>query len=203
MKRFRIVALALATLGAVLLTTAAAMAAQSTVWLNVRSGPGTNYAVIDVLAPGETVTVRRCAEGTNWCYIVHDGPDGWVYATYLTSDPGAGPDEHAGPSFSITFGFPDFWFRFGTPNGPRMGTGWVCFYEEENYQGRRFCERPGDEDRRLSRFWDDEISSIRIIGTARVLICTRANYRGHCRVLVNSRRSLGIYDDEITSFSVR
>lgn len=52
--------------------------------LNVRSGPGTNYRPIDVLHPGERVSVDGCQYG--WCYISHRGPDGWVSQRYLQAD---------------------------------------------------------------------------------------------------------------------
>src|SRR5690606_1582996 len=40
--------------------------------VNVRSGPGTGYAVVDALRRGERVDVQRC-QGS-WCYVVKPGP---------------------------------------------------------------------------------------------------------------------------------
>jgi uncharacterized protein YraI len=90
MKRKSIMQLAtklLATgIGAVALLASAGAAladpATATAAVNVRSGPGTSYAVIDTLYPGESVDVRNC-QGS-WCYVVHSGPDGWVAAGYLS-----------------------------------------------------------------------------------------------------------------------
>jgi len=59
----------------------AAEAATATAAVNVRSGPGTGYSVLDTLTPGEYVSVRGCSGG--WCYITHPGPDGWVSANYI------------------------------------------------------------------------------------------------------------------------
>ncbi len=67
-----------------LMGTAAAFAAsaEATSPVNVRSGPGTSYSVVDQLYAGENVDVRACQGG--WCRITHSGPDGWVSANYLT-----------------------------------------------------------------------------------------------------------------------
>lgn len=83
----KLVASALATL-AVLATTAAASAAPAfaTNNVNVRSGPGTGYAIVDALRRGEQVDVQYCRG--SWCFIQKRGPDGWVSSNYLTSGGG-------------------------------------------------------------------------------------------------------------------
>lgn len=75
-------AVALATLGVASAAQAAPAYASSTV--NVRSGAGTGYAVVDVLRRGERVDVDYCRG--SWCYVNKSGPDGWVSANYLASD---------------------------------------------------------------------------------------------------------------------
>jgi len=75
--------------GAILLgaaTAAFAAEAQATTAVNVRLGPGTQYGIVDQLAPGERVDVLGCS-GT-WCQISHPGPDGWVSAKYLARSDG-------------------------------------------------------------------------------------------------------------------
>ncbi|WP_404402789.1 SH3 domain-containing protein [Pelagibacterium halotolerans] len=51
--------------------------------LNVRSGPGTQFRVLDALYAGERVDVEYCRGG--WCFIhQYDyDPSGWVSANYL------------------------------------------------------------------------------------------------------------------------
>lgn len=68
---------------ALLATTAAAFAAPAyvTANVNVRSGPGTGYGVIDTMRRGEQVDVQQCRG--SWCFIEKRGPDGWVSASYL------------------------------------------------------------------------------------------------------------------------
>ena len=82
--RNKIIATGLATL-AVIATTAAASAAPAVATgnVNVRSGPGTGYAVVDTLRRGEQVNVQQCRG--SWCYVEKRGPDGWVSANYLSS----------------------------------------------------------------------------------------------------------------------
>lgn len=53
--------------------------------LNIRTGPGTDFRVVDVLSRGEHVEVHDCHRG--WCRISHHGPDGWVSARYLSNAP--------------------------------------------------------------------------------------------------------------------
>jgi polysaccharide export outer membrane protein len=64
--------------------------------VNVRSGPGVNFALLGNLVGGQVVDVIRCQN--NWCLIDSVGPDGWVSAEYLASvgdvsslPPGIGP----------------------------------------------------------------------------------------------------------------
>ncbi|WP_171015875.1 SH3 domain-containing protein [Devosia sp. FKR38] len=57
--------------------------------VNVRSGPGTYYGVVDTLRRGERVDVQQCRG--SWCYVEKRGPDGWVSANYLSR--GGGYDD--------------------------------------------------------------------------------------------------------------
>ncbi len=124
--------IASACAGLILLTGAAmASPAQTTNALNVRSGPGTGYRVIDVLKPREWVDVQTCRRN-GWCYIRQHGRDGWVSSNYLTDRPyhrervvpPRGPRwghrhrdypryrHHRGSSAEFTFRFGNGGFRF-------------------------------------------------------------------------------------------
>jgi hypothetical protein len=70
---------------------ATAAPAYATGNVNVRSGPGTHYGVIDALRRGEQVDVQQCRGG--WCYVEKRGPDGWVSANYLARDGRGGWDD--------------------------------------------------------------------------------------------------------------
>ncbi len=56
--------------------------------VNVRSGPGTEFMRVDTLNGGEQVNITECSG--NWCYVQHEGPDGWVSANYLVAAGGGG-----------------------------------------------------------------------------------------------------------------
>lgn len=85
----KILTSALATIGLLAATTASlAVGAHATVSLNVRSGPGTSFNVLDVLFAGENIDVTECVtqNSKNWCRIEHSGPDGWVSSSYLEAN---------------------------------------------------------------------------------------------------------------------
>ena len=89
-----------------LLSAGAAMAAVATASVNVRTGPGTVYGVVDVLHPGEYVTVNGQSGG--WCRVSKAGPNGWVSCAFLTG--GMGPrvnvfPRYREPSINFSFGF--------------------------------------------------------------------------------------------------
>ena len=84
MQMSRITRIALiSTLVAATSAAAFAMEAETTTTLNIRTGPGSAYVVLDTLGAGEVVQVDEC-QSNGWCMIYHDGPDGWVSSRYLT-----------------------------------------------------------------------------------------------------------------------
>ncbi|MHA6690580.1 SH3 domain-containing protein [Devosia sp. A449] len=127
--------------------------ATSTANVNVRSGPGTSYGVVDVLRRGDRVEVTGCRGG--WCYIEKRGPDGWVSANYLNSRRGNGGGYNVSPGFS-------FEFNFGTaptpqrPRPPRPdnggwhGGGWNGGHGD--WGGDR--DRDRDDGPRRPRYWN-------------------------------------------------
>jgi uncharacterized protein YraI len=60
--------------------------ATATADLNIRSGPGPQYASIGFIASGESATVDGCLQGSKWCRVTFDGVTGWSYSDYLTAD---------------------------------------------------------------------------------------------------------------------
>lgn len=88
---FRKLAATALMLAGVMVLPAVAMAANAftTGTVNVRSGPGTNYARIATLPAGTSVDVRRCE--VNWCNILRSGLRGWVSANFLSG--------YSGPSY--------------------------------------------------------------------------------------------------------
>lgn len=100
------------------LSAGAALAATATASVNVRSGPGTQYRVVDTLSPGQRVSVTD--ESGGWCEINQSGPDGWVSCRYLTDGNYGRSYRDDRPSVSIQFGFGNV-DRPHRPNWPGMG----------------------------------------------------------------------------------
>jgi hypothetical protein len=132
-------------------------AAVVTTNVNMRVGPGTSYAVVDVLFTGDQVAVNRCRSG--WCLVDFGRDRGWVSQTFLRqliSSPGGG-NRPGGPGFDFA--------------------GRACFFENADFRGRSFCLRQGEEDRSLGR-WENRITSISIEGRSTTVdACTDRNFR--------------------------
>lgn len=126
-----------ATATAVLLATSAASAAQATGSVNVRSGPGTSFGVVDSLSAGESVDVGEC-RSNGFCYITHSGPDGWVSSRYLTNDRqerSERPRSNSNVTFSFSFGRGDgFSFDAGRPRGRNELVCLVTFFERSQVE---------------------------------------------------------------------
>lgn len=198
---------------AALATAAPAAAAVANTNVNVRATPG--GTIVDVLMRGEQATIVGRVGG--WCEVRKPGPDGYVACRYLSDgdfyyddDDDDRDDRRVNADVSISFGIPGFRFSIGSgdfdrpgrPDYPRRGR--VCFYEHVNYEGDRFCARPGDRDRSLSSSWNDTISSIRVSGGAEALVCEHFNYDGRCVVIDRDRRNLGRGgNDRISSYRIR
>jgi uncharacterized protein YraI len=54
--------------------------------LNMREGPGTNYAVVGVIPQGAPVDVLGCM--ANWCEVSYGGMEGYASRGYLDTDDG-------------------------------------------------------------------------------------------------------------------
>jgi len=206
---------ALATMGIVITASSAfAYTAKSSAALNVRSGPGTGYNVVDALYTGEKVNVEKCTKSRKWCYVTHTGANGWVAASYLQKVGSHKPKPTPTPTPSepdITFGFQfgsnGSSFTFGLSNGnnnwhdPEPKKAKICFFSQPNFNGKKACVNAGAKDRLLSPKWNDRISSIKIIGDASVTVCKHKNFKGICRTIDHSVPKLGFrLNNEISSF---
>src|SRR5690606_28831547 len=81
---------ALAVASAALALPGIAMAASATSYtdLNLRAGPGPQYAVIGVLHPDTPVVVEGCIEGGSWCQVAFGDQQGWAYSRYIAVETG-------------------------------------------------------------------------------------------------------------------
>lgn len=86
----------------VVLGAGVASAAVATASVNVRTGPGTGYNVVDTLRPGEQVAIIDQRGG--WCAVQKSGPNGWVSCAYLSNSV-RDRSYRDGPNVSLSFGF--------------------------------------------------------------------------------------------------
>ena len=63
----------------------AALSASATTELNLRAGPGPEYAIESVIPAAGDVEVVGCLDNGEWCEVSFDGQQGWAYAAYLTT----------------------------------------------------------------------------------------------------------------------
>ncbi len=115
------------------------------------------------------------------------------------------------PNFNLSFNFPQGSFTIGN-GGVSVGIGngdddeddisQVCFYSGSNYAGSRFCVDEGDSIARLPASWNDRISSFRNPDGLRVRVCLDRYYED-CRLYTTNARTLGSFNDDISSLRVR
>ena len=99
---FRFVLLILvAILGFTARADAQAHQAQTSTALNVRQGPGTQYAVIGTVPGGRIVIVDGCAPGYAWCTIRYNALQGWASARYLRDPQRGAPVADIGQQLGI------------------------------------------------------------------------------------------------------
>lgn len=192
------VSAALAVAGLMACSSAAlAVEAMAKSAVNVRTGPGTSYGIVDQLTAGEVVNVTECAP-SNFCFVERDGADGWVSANYLTSveEDEEEVDEGGGANPDCSFGF------VITPSGPQMSVNCgdapmppmppappepeeddeptACFYTGNNFTGDQLCLGVGIRNS-LNATFNNKISSVELSNGARARLCDGPNLTGTCR----------------------
>ncbi len=187
-----------------------AVEAAATSDLNVRTGPGTNFGIVDTLYAGEVVEATEC-QANGWCYVEHDGPDGWVSSSYLTMAPATPESSNPDCQLKLTIGpsGPSLEIVCGGDGGGGGGGGVTppvgdeaCFYTNSGFGGQHFCYAPGTMNSLASAF-NNKISSIDLHGNAKVVICEKPNLKGFCRIGNNDEPALGSFlNDRISSLQV-
>lgn len=196
---------------------AAALAETRTVTSNAQMRDGNNN-VIGNVASGSAFNVEFCSG--DFCFGSANGIRGWVPQSQLSGaaapppgnqplSPNQIPQQQPGangPGFSFNFDFGNPQPRNPLPpKGPGRPSrdAEVCFFELPNYRGQSFCVSDGDEDRSLSRRWNDRISSIQVDPGLTVTVCRDNNYRGTCAEISDDVRRLpSRLDDAISSYEV-
>lgn len=70
--------------------------------LNLRAGPGPNYAVLDVIPSEAAVTVEGCLAEARWCNVTYEGQTGWAASDYLAVRAGEEVALLSAPPASVT-----------------------------------------------------------------------------------------------------
>ena len=156
--------------------------------LNVRSGPGIGFPVVDTLYKGEIVTIDRC-RANGWCFIRHKGPNGWVSSKWLGAPATAG--NNCGFKLVVTSsGISKLALVCGP--GPQTNTVVIkpgkkraCFYKGANYSGASFCQGIGKLNT-LNAAFDDKITSVKVFNGARAKLCRKVNMNGLCVVVTSN-----------------
>lgn len=62
--------------------------AYTTLALNLRAGPGTQYQILLSMPAGSPLFVSYCGDAsTPWCFVNFNGYEGWASARYLSQNP--------------------------------------------------------------------------------------------------------------------
>jgi SH3 domain-containing protein/peptidase inhibitor family I36 len=183
------VAIGIALFGLTLLLGSASAAETGThAWtkngVQLFQGPGTEYDLVGDLTGDIEVRVERCTY--QWCKVRGEGQRGWMYRRALSfGQTSRGPFQ--GPKFNF---------------GEGLGT--VCLYTGRDYTGTELCRDSGFVMRDLLLFGnDDTYSSVRIEGSASVLLCRDAYFRNYCeRVNESQPRINGFLDNNVSSVRI-
>lgn len=169
--------------------------------VNVRTGPGAGFGIVDQLTAGEVVEITECSPN-GWCFVEHSGPDGWVSANYLTAasddeemEGGVGDNPDCSFGFVVGPGGPTLSINCGdaapspVPEPEPEEEPQACFYTGNNFNGDRFCMGLGTRNA-LNATFNNRISSVELTGGARARLCVNSNLNGYCRNVSNDTAPL-------------
>ena len=180
--------------------------------VNVRTGPGTSFSVVDKLEADEIVDITECAP-SGWCFVEHTGPDGWVSASFLIpadeesdeeESSGGGSNPDCGFGFSIGSGGPSLTINCGDApppppppaaddeeddGGDEADGPQVCFYTNSGFDGASFCMAPGTKNSLNSTF-KDKITSVEVSGGLKAKLCVDNNLAGYCKTVTTDTGTL-------------
>lgn len=183
--------------------------AQATTAVNVRSGPSTSYQVVDTLHVGEVVDATECNQ-SRWCYVKHDGSDGWVSGNYLTAvsaNNGGVQGSNCKFTFKLDQTGPNFTSECDGVTGiddvddydneddiilynPQQNSAaaTVCLYSGINFTGTEICQ--GVSIHNNLRGMNDVFASVKTYNGAAVKLCTEPAFTGECKTYAQDRARL-------------
>lgn len=141
--------------------------------LELRTGPGTKYAITGEIAGITPIKVLRCQK--HWCVV--DGPTGRGWTNIGKIDFGTTTQDVA----------------FNVP-AKDLSNGEMCFYEGANYTGASFCLSSGTTVRDLALAgWDNRISSVRVTVPTSAALCRDRTFQSYCERITESQPRLHRY----------
>lgn len=179
--------------------------AKATTSVNVRTGPGTNFKVVDRLGANEVVDATECYKNS-WCYVKHEGDNGWVSAKYLTAvqSQATGGQKNCkfifrldknGPTFNMECDEPENFGDVGdendVPNFNQQANGkkpTACLYTGINFTGAEICQ--GVSTHRSLRGMNDIFASVKLFNGAVIKLCSENGFRGACKTYSQDRARL-------------
>lgn len=129
-----IIASSITTLAILFSSNAEASSGLATATINLRTGPGTQYASMGRIPNGVVIGVAGCTSGYGWCRVNYAGLDGWASSRYIAVQTGGGGytnNDNFGPT-AAAIGIPLIaGLVIGSAinnnrwdDGPRWGPGW-------------------------------------------------------------------------------
>ena len=91
---------------------------------------------------------------------------------------------------------------FGPELKAQQPTNGACFYMDADYRGDSFCVSAGESPRNVEGRYNDRISSIRIFGSAQVVVYEDENSGGASKTVTGDVSNLQDWNDRITTVSV-
>ena len=211
-----------AALAACLLSVSSVLAVEAAAKspVNVRTGPAKTYGVVDQLTEGEVVNITECAP-TNFCFVEHSGPDGWVSANYLEAvdeeddsedmedGGGSNPDcsfgfvmGSGGPSLSVNCGDAPMPPPPAPPEPEPADEPGACLYTGSSFDGSDLCVGLGIRNA-LNATFNNKISSIELTGGAKARLCDGPNLTGVCKTITTDTSPLQpSINNKTSSFSI-
>lgn len=182
--------------------------AQATTAVNIRTGPGIEFKVLDRLDRSEHVDATECYKNS-WCYVRHEGANGWVSAKYLTAIRPANANQgqnckfifkldNNGPTFKMECEEPENFDDIGesdTENDVPVFNQQVngaaptaCLYTGINFTGAEICQ--GVSRHNSLRGMNDIFASVKLFNGAAVKLCSNENLGGDCKTYALDRARL-------------
>lgn len=141
--------------------------------LELRTGPGTKYAITGEIAGMAPIKVLRCQK--HWCVV--DGPTGRGWTNIG----------------KIDFGTTTRDVALNVP-AKDLSNGEMCFYEGANYTGASFCLSSGNTVRDLALSgWDNRVTSVRVTVPTSAALCRDRTFQSYCERITESQPRLSRY----------